>query len=328
MAAGASGSRGSLKLLVVAIVAIAVIAGSALAANNFLAAQADSDNDGLTDSRERELGTDPEDPDTDNDGLKDGEEVEEYGTSPTDYDTDGDGLGDGDEVNKYGTDPKDIDTDNDGLNDGVEVMSYGTDPKSADSDGDGLSDRDEIFLHRTDPTSADTDGDGLIDSEELDIGTSPLDPDTDGDGVNDSVDINPLGNAVLVVNIDYWEEKKAPDFLGTPGDPLFVVRVYDLKGKLIGEATDGPYGDTPRLVGATITVDVPDDETRFIVRIEVWDADPNEYDPYDISPELGAYAAEIEISVWELPFNAIFDGSLDGSARDVDGLIEVTITLG
>jgi len=35
----------------------------------------DSDNDGLTDSEENELGTDPNDPDTDDDGLTDGEEV-------------------------------------------------------------------------------------------------------------------------------------------------------------------------------------------------------------------------------------------------------------
>ncbi len=43
---------------------------------------ADSDGDGLTDSQEAELGTDPESPDTDGDGYDDGDEVE-AGTSPT-----------------------------------------------------------------------------------------------------------------------------------------------------------------------------------------------------------------------------------------------------
>ena len=37
----------------------------------------DSDDDGLTDAQEAELGTDPEGADTDGDGLDDGEEKEE-----------------------------------------------------------------------------------------------------------------------------------------------------------------------------------------------------------------------------------------------------------
>lgn len=41
----------------------------------------DTDNDGLTDARERQLGTKPNNPDTDGDGLLDGEEVQK-GTDP------------------------------------------------------------------------------------------------------------------------------------------------------------------------------------------------------------------------------------------------------
>jgi len=48
---------------------------------------ADTDGDGLTDSQEKALGTNPDNPDTDNDGLDDGDEYEVYGTSPVDYDT-------------------------------------------------------------------------------------------------------------------------------------------------------------------------------------------------------------------------------------------------
>ena len=63
----------------------------------------DTDNDGLSDTEEEELGTDPEDSDTDGDGLEDKKELE-LGTDPNDIDTDGDGVSDGDEV-KNGTDP-------------------------------------------------------------------------------------------------------------------------------------------------------------------------------------------------------------------------------
>ncbi|MDD5172896.1 MAG: hypothetical protein PHG59_02000 [Patescibacteria group bacterium] len=58
----------------------------------------DTDNDGLTDSEEQELGTDQEDFDTDDDGLSDKEEVRIYLTDPWDQDSDGDGIKDGEEV--------------------------------------------------------------------------------------------------------------------------------------------------------------------------------------------------------------------------------------
>lgn len=61
---------------------------------------ADSDMDGLSDTREQELGTDPRNADTDSDGLKDGEEVLKYGTNPLASDTDGDTYSDGSEVSK------------------------------------------------------------------------------------------------------------------------------------------------------------------------------------------------------------------------------------
>ncbi len=67
----------------------------------------DTDDDGLTDEEEHELGTDPNDPDTDGDGLDDGEEVHDYGTEPLLWDSDEDGYGDGEEVHDYGTDPLD-----------------------------------------------------------------------------------------------------------------------------------------------------------------------------------------------------------------------------
>ncbi len=61
-------------------------------------APVDSDGDGLPDSVELTLGTNPNAADTDNDGLSDREEVEIYKTDPLKPDTDGDGYLDGQEV--------------------------------------------------------------------------------------------------------------------------------------------------------------------------------------------------------------------------------------
>ena len=64
----------------------------------------DSDLDGLSDVREQELNSDPNNADTDSDGLKDGEEVSVHKTDPTIADTDQDGLLDGLEI-RGGFDP-------------------------------------------------------------------------------------------------------------------------------------------------------------------------------------------------------------------------------
>ena len=58
----------------------------------------DSDFDGLLDSEEIEIGTDPNKIDTDEDGLYDYDEVKIYFTDPLDPDTDDDGYSDGEEV--------------------------------------------------------------------------------------------------------------------------------------------------------------------------------------------------------------------------------------
>jgi hypothetical protein len=103
----------------------------------------DSDNDGLLDGEEFQIGTDPDDPDTDDDGLTDGAEVKVHGCNPLVVDTDGDDLTDAQEVNVYGTDCADPDTDDDELNDGLEVM-VGTDPLDPDSDDDGIPDGEDV----------------------------------------------------------------------------------------------------------------------------------------------------------------------------------------
>ena len=65
----------------------------------------DTDNDGLLDHVEFDLGSDINKIDTDDDGVSDFDEVEIFSTSPTRADTDGDGLNDGAEV-RGGFDPR------------------------------------------------------------------------------------------------------------------------------------------------------------------------------------------------------------------------------
>ncbi len=108
----------------------------------------DGDRDGVRDSEEERLGTNPRNRDTDGDGLPDGLEID-VGTDPRVGDSDGDGLADGfEDANANGrldleeTDPSEFDTDGGGMSDGDEVFTYHTDPRDRrddDTDGDGVA---------------------------------------------------------------------------------------------------------------------------------------------------------------------------------------------
>ena len=134
---------------------------------------ADTDNDGLPNLIEKEIGSDPYDPDTDGDGLPDGYEVLTLGTDPTKNDSDDNGILDGDE-----------DFDLDGLTN-LQEYEKGTEPFNEDTDGDGLKDGDEVNTYGTDPLKVDTDEDGLYDGDEIYFEDDPLDPDTNGNGILD-----------------------------------------------------------------------------------------------------------------------------------------------
>lgn len=131
----------------------------------FLFDDDDIDNDGITNEREQELGTNPYSADSDNDGISDYEEVEVYRTNPLRTDSDGDGLNDAEETTKYGTNPFSADSDNDGLSDVEEIITYHTNPSERDSDNDGLSDKEEI-RRGSNPLKGDTDGDGVGDAQD------------------------------------------------------------------------------------------------------------------------------------------------------------------
>lgn len=138
----------------------------------------DSDNDGLYDMEEIQLGTDRLDSDTDGDLLSDGAEVNTYGTNPLCADSDSDTMIDGWEVqysfNPLSSSDKYGDPDYDGLLNYQEHW-VGSNPYDADSDNDGLSDLYEYDVSDTNLLNIDTDGDGYTDYYEL-FPPFPYDP--------------------------------------------------------------------------------------------------------------------------------------------------------
>ncbi|WP_437798195.1 hypothetical protein [Sorangium sp. So ce693] len=124
----------------------------------------DRDGDGLSNSEETALGTDPDDADSDDDGALDGEEIEPG------VDTDGDGK-----INAL-----DPDSDDDGLFDGTE-LGKGCSHEDTDADAETCVPDGDEGETTTSPTQADTDGGGAIDGEE----------DADHDGVVDEGERDP-----------------------------------------------------------------------------------------------------------------------------------------
>jgi outer membrane protein OmpA-like peptidoglycan-associated protein len=168
----------------------------------YILGDADYDNDGLTNNVEKEIGSDPNNPDTDGDGLNDGEEVNVHHSSPIKSDTDGDNLTDYEEVIDHRTNPTQPDSDSDGLNDGEELARK-TNPNKSDSDDDGLIDGDEVHDHKTDPRNNDTDGDGLEDGEEImKYSSNPTSTDSDNDGIDDGTEVRQTNTKPALADTD------------------------------------------------------------------------------------------------------------------------------
>lgn len=169
----------------------------------------DADGDGLPDTEEEELGTDPNDADSDNDGAIDGDEVLPGADSDgdgiinaLDPDSDSDGLFDGTELGfdcsspdttgvtcvpdaddgATTTDPTDSDTDNGGVADGTEDANHDGEIDGGETDPNDPTDDDP---------NGDPDNDGLTNAEESDVGTDPNDADSDDDGANDGDEVLP-----------------------------------------------------------------------------------------------------------------------------------------
>ena len=164
--------------------------------------EVDSDNDGLPDYLEKELGTDRYNADTDGDGLPDGYEYFTLGTDPKKADSDDNGISDADE-----------DFDEDGLTN-LEEYELGTDPFSKDTDNDGLSDYDEVKIHNTDPLKYDTDGDKVSDGDEIILGLDPNNPATFGYPDNEYTTVQTVG-----------EDSSALDYINNIEDNPYSVTI-------------------------------------------------------------------------------------------------------
>lgn len=179
---------------------------------------ADSDEDGLTNLAELEIGSDYENEDTDGDGLPDAYEYCELETSPILKDTDGNGVSDAQE-----------DFDGDKLNN-LEEFENGTDPWEADSDEDGLSDYEEVKKYHTDPVKEDTDEDTLLDGEEVLIGFNPLKKDSNDNGI---LDPDEKVEQTLTENVTGGDEKVKQvsvslETIGSIKDKVEIDNIYGL----------------------------------------------------------------------------------------------------
>jgi hypothetical protein len=141
---------------------------------------ADTDSDGLLDSDELKLHTNPWDPDTDHDGFSDGVEVYFAARGGT-FDPTQMLLPDGTCVNSMGP----VGT---VLPDGGGCVDFGCPPtlRGVDSDCDGLNDCDEQLIG-TNSLKVDSDDDGVPDAVEWQMKTSPSNKDLGEDPDNDQV---------------------------------------------------------------------------------------------------------------------------------------------
>jgi beta propeller repeat protein len=198
----------------------------------------DYDFDGIQNTIELSIGSDPWDRDSDDDGVFDGDESIE-GTNPSiiDPDSDDDGLSDGTELGI--TEP----ITSDGKIKGTDTTatypssskktfvpdedpSTQTDPMDSDTDDDGLSDGDDednnfngkVDSGEADPRDKDTDDDGVIDGDEddwdtdsdLDGDINVLDHDSDGDGIFDGTEKG-ITNSMITDDTDPENNHFIPD---------------------------------------------------------------------------------------------------------------------
>ena len=239
----------------------------------------DTDGDGLSDSEESRLGTDPLLMDTDQDSISDSQEIGVDLDSPLDSDEDNlidaldadddnDGLATAAEE-QVGTSSLLADTDEDGILDSVEVGDDISAP--LDTDGDGIinaldtdDDDDGIetvqeFLLGTNHLLTDSDGDGLADGDEIaDLMDEPLD--SDKNGILDPVDTDPTLDQDNDGLTDLVEAKLNTDPKKADSDGDGINDAIE-----IGKNTDEPIdSDLDGIIDALDSVDDSDSDNDGI----------------------------------------------------------------
>lgn len=153
----------------------------------------DSDGDGLTDSVEKTLGTDPRNVDTDGDGLPDSYEVwnalDPLNFSDASADVDNDGLSNIEEFD-FGSLPFVADSDEDKFWDGFEV-DWGTDPTAADSFPVGSRREDVNCDHSVDAIDIQMTVNAILGIE------TPVPTDINNSSGTDATDLQMLVNVVI-----------------------------------------------------------------------------------------------------------------------------------
>ncbi len=239
------------------------------------AADADSDNDGITDADED--GSESVDPsgDEDADGIPNYRDDDDTGVTDNivEVDSNGDGVWDNYDTDLDGVpDFLDLDSDNDGIWDAVEAdagsVPFGLDTSTGqftldDPDNDGLMnfvDTDDVTA--TNPTSdlsnPDSDGDGINDFLDIDSDGDGItdiieaqttsgflalsNSDSDGDGIDDTFDANSGGTLIEPVNSDGVDLQ---DYLDTDSDNDNVEDIIegdDADNDGVGEWDDNSNG--------------------------------------------------------------------------------------
>ena len=228
----------------------------------------DSDRDGLTDSAEKLIESDPLDPDSDHDGLDDGYEAVTTHTDPLKADGDDDGVDDADEL-AAATDPGRLP----GIGGviGTGVFAENVRRGMTDSDQDGMSDRRENLVG-TNPTAADSDHDRLDDGTEAGLGTDPTVADSDHDGVTDGLEV--------ASNRDPLSALLDPSGRSVPTQRWTPEAAYQ---RLLDRQNDQPADDSGK------TQDLQDQQQTALVV----DLDEGDYGGMRLSSSMADVAAQI-----------------------------------
>jgi hypothetical protein len=250
----------------------------------------DQDGDGVSDSVERVLRTNPLDTDSDRDGVPDNVELSamQTGSGPfTAVDSDGDGV----------IDALDTDDDNDGIPTKDELGEGGfaaaldsdsdgkKDYLDVDDDGDGIPTKDELgaggFAAALDSDSdgkkdyldVDDDNDGVPTKDERGAGSAARD--SDSDGIKDYLDVDDDGDSVLTkdelgaggfvaaIDTDADGEKDYLD-VDDDGDTLPTLSELGAGGALSAVDSDGD--------GKKDYLDSDDDNDSILTKQEISDA--------------------------------------------------------